>query len=71
MLDDDVGALFEGDGFAEGRLYLARNVEGVEYRLLFLVELNDVGTFGGNECDLVQNLLVGVFVVDVYGLERG
>ena len=48
VLDDDVGARLEGDGFSERRFYLSRDVEGVEDWLGLLVELDDVLAVGGD-----------------------
>ena len=71
VLDDDVCSGLEGYGLAEGGLDLACNGVGVEDWLGFVVELDDVYAFGGDECHVIAYLVVCLGVVDVYGFEGG
>ena len=68
---DYVSAVLKGDRFAKRRLNLSRDVEMVENRFFFVVELYDFLLVGGDEGDVLGDLREGVAVVDVDVLEGG
>ena len=69
VLDDEVGSVFVGNGSSEARFDLPRHVEVVEDGQRSLIELHHVAAFGGDEVDVVVNLVIDFFVVDVDVLE--
>ena len=71
MFYDEVGSSLVVDGASESRFDLFGNAEIVENRHVAIVELDDVGLFRGNECDIVVNLVVDVGIVDVNAVVGG
>ena len=71
MFYDEVGSSLVVDGASESRFDLLGNAEIVENRHVAIVELDDVGLFRGNECDIVVNLVVDVGIVDVNAVVGG
>ena len=57
------------NGLTEAWFDLFRNVEVVEDRHFSCVVLDDACLFGGNECQVVFNFVIGFFVVHVYVFE--
>ncbi len=69
MFDDYICARFEGDGLAERRLDLSRDVEMVEDGNLPVISLYDVLALGGDKGDVFGYLLVCLGIVDMDALE--
>ena len=70
MLNDDIRTRLEGYRFAERRLDLLRNVVGIEYRLVLRIEFDCVLTFGSNQTDIVENLRIGLRIIDKHIFKR-
>ncbi len=71
VFDDDVGSAAERHCLAKRRFDLFGDIEMIENRFVFFVELNDFLALRGYESHIFRDLFVGLFVVDLYAFEFG